>query len=98
METWYAKNTGRGGQALIISEADGRNVAVAYEEKDAPLLAAAPELLDIAKFAKQLCDLIAHWADAEQYEAEEIMDEVVALAEEGCYPVAEAIAKAEGRE
>jgi len=33
------------GQGIIIDEADGRNVAVAYDEKDAPLLAAAPDLL-----------------------------------------------------
>lgn len=42
-ESWYAKPSS-GGQGLIISEADGRNVAVAYDEKDGPLLAAAPEM------------------------------------------------------
>ena len=42
--TWYFK-LGSMGQALVIDEADGRNVAVAYDEKDAALLAAAPELL-----------------------------------------------------
>ena len=43
-EQWYDK-PGCGGQGLVISEADGRNVAVAYDAKDAPLLAAAPDLL-----------------------------------------------------
>ena len=40
---WYAKSTS-GGQGLVIDEADGRNVAVAYDEKDAGLLAAAPDM------------------------------------------------------
>jgi hypothetical protein len=42
---WYAKN-GSGGHGLIIDEADGRTVAVAYDGKDAALLAAAPEMRD----------------------------------------------------
>ena len=44
MKTWYAKS-GSMGQGLIIEEETGRNVAVAYDESDADLLAAAPELL-----------------------------------------------------
>lgn len=36
-------------QGLIIDEADGRNVAVAYDKKDAPLLAAAPTMLEAMK-------------------------------------------------
>jgi len=42
--TWYATD-GSGGQGLVIDEDTGRNVAVAYDSADAPLLAAAPELL-----------------------------------------------------
>lgn len=34
------------GQGLITEENTGRNIAVAYDWRDAPLLAAAPELLD----------------------------------------------------
>lgn len=45
---WYAKNTGCGGQALIIDEKTGEDIAVSYREENAPLLAAAPELLDFA--------------------------------------------------
>lgn len=41
---WYFKPTS-GGQGLIISEATGANVAVAYDVKDGPTLAAAPDLL-----------------------------------------------------
>ena len=42
---WYVAKGGGSGQALVVDEADGRSVAVAYDGKDAPLLAAAPELL-----------------------------------------------------
>ena len=42
---WYTSK-GSMGQGLVIDDADGRNVAVAYDEKDAPLLAAAPELAE----------------------------------------------------
>lgn len=41
---WYARKSS-GDQGLIIEEDTGRNVAVTYDEKDAPLIAAAPELL-----------------------------------------------------
>ena len=40
---WHTARTGN-HQGLVIDEA-GRNVAVSYDEADAPLLAAAPELL-----------------------------------------------------
>ncbi len=41
---WYESKTGN-HQGLVIDEADGRNVAVVYDKKDAPLIAAAPALL-----------------------------------------------------
>jgi len=43
-QSWYHKNQGN-GQGLIIDEDTGRNVAVAYDSKDAALLASAPDLL-----------------------------------------------------
>ena len=44
---WYAKHqTGPHNQGLIISEATGANVAVAYDWKDAAVLASAPAMLD----------------------------------------------------
>lgn len=43
--SWYAKKSAGHGQGLVISEGDGRNVAVAYDVEDTPLLAAAPDLL-----------------------------------------------------
>ena len=42
---WIGKKTGSGGQGLIYSEKDGRNVAVIYDERDIALIESAPELL-----------------------------------------------------
>jgi hypothetical protein len=42
---WY-DSKGSGGQGLICDERDGRTVAVAHDEKDAPLMAAAPRMRD----------------------------------------------------
>ena len=64
---WYAKQNTR-GQGLIIDEADGRTVAVAYDgPRDAETLASAPALLaerdalrvEVAGLRKAL-DLIAN--------------------------------------
>jgi hypothetical protein len=52
---WY-DSKGSGGQGLICDERDGRTVAVACDEKDAPLLAAAPELLQAAKRARDFLE------------------------------------------
>jgi hypothetical protein len=43
-QSWYPK-PGSGGQGIVIDEADGRTVAVAYDHKDTALLAASPKLL-----------------------------------------------------
>lgn len=45
---WYTANTGN-HQGLVIEENTGRTVAVAYDKADAPLIAAAPELLEAVK-------------------------------------------------
>jgi hypothetical protein len=45
---YYVARTA-GHQGLIISEATGTNIAVVYDKKDSPLLAAAPELLEALK-------------------------------------------------
>ena len=44
---WYYRNSGPDAhqQALVIDEDGGRNVAVVYDRKDAPMLSAAPDLL-----------------------------------------------------
>jgi len=48
---WYATRANSNGHGFVIDEATGRNVAVAYDSADAPLLAAAPELLEACKLA-----------------------------------------------
>lgn len=48
---WYDANTGN-NQGLVISEVNGTNVAIIYDKRDAKLIAAAPDLLEIAKFAE----------------------------------------------
>ena len=44
-QNWYAPKSSN-HQGTIASEGDGRTVAVAYDKADAPLLAAAPLLLE----------------------------------------------------
>lgn len=47
---WYAAKTGNiHDQGLIIHEITGNNIAVAYDQANAPLLAAAPDLLEALK-------------------------------------------------
>ncbi len=41
---WYVGKTGN-HQGLVIAEKTGANVAVAYDKADAPILAAAPQML-----------------------------------------------------
>ena len=69
----------------------------AVELHKARLISAAPELLTSAKLADKLIRLIEEWADAYQADAELLMDEIVALAQDERGP-RDAVAKAEGRE
>jgi len=49
---WYAKDLNNvADQGLIIDEATGKNIAVAYDKKDMALIAAAPELLGACYYA-----------------------------------------------
>jgi hypothetical protein len=43
---WYHNTKPDSSQGLVIEETTGRSVAVAYDPKDTPLLAAAPKLLE----------------------------------------------------
>lgn len=45
MSTWYHNTKPDASQGLVIEEGTGRTVAVAYDPKDTPLLAAAPRML-----------------------------------------------------
>ena len=85
---WYAKG-GSGGQGLVIDKDTGRNIAVAYDVKDATLLAAAPKLhcvlSRLAEKSKQINNLqhagikvtAADWSDLHQIanEAQSIIHE-----------------------
>jgi hypothetical protein len=42
---WYTNTRRDALQGLVIEEETGRNVAVSYDPADAPLIAAAPDLL-----------------------------------------------------
>jgi hypothetical protein len=42
---WYKCRSSGNGQGLVIEAGTGRNVAVTYDESDAPLVAAAPAML-----------------------------------------------------
>lgn len=54
---WYAKSLqNKAGQALIIDEETGRNVAVAYDQKDAEMLAAGPRLAAALKRAVEAAE------------------------------------------
>lgn len=47
LKQWYSRTTNVGSaheQGLIINEKTGANIAVSYNPKHAPLLAAAPDL------------------------------------------------------
>jgi hypothetical protein len=50
--SWHASGT-VSDQGLVICSMTGRNIAVCYSEKDAPVVSAAPDLL------KALKDLLA---------------------------------------
>jgi hypothetical protein len=42
---WYTKSKADDRQGLIIDEKTGANIAVSYDAAHAPLIAAAPDLL-----------------------------------------------------
>ena len=51
---WHAAKMGNDHQGLVIDDATGANIAVTYDVKHAPLVAAAPEL---AAFARKVADM-----------------------------------------
>ena len=52
--SWYATNAGNDFQGIVVDEKTGKNIAVAYDKKDTPLLAAAPEMRALLIDAVQL--------------------------------------------
>ena len=69
--TYYHKPTS-GDQSAVIDEQTGRTVAVVYDAKDAPLLAAAPALRDALQ---RLADAAYSLIHAENV-APDLMDEL----------------------
>lgn len=62
MESWYVKKTS-GNQALILDEKTGKDIAVAYDAANAPLLAAGPDMLEILRETEKLLREAATHAD-----------------------------------
>ena len=58
-QNWYAPKSSN-HQGTIVSEGDGRTVAVAYDKADAPLLAAAPDLFEALRDLHAACEF---WED-----------------------------------
>ena len=56
---WYASPTGN-HQGLVIDEATGDNIAITYKKENAPLVAAAPDLLNALKMAE---GALSAWID-----------------------------------
>lgn len=57
-DEWYEAGAGN-HQALIISQKTGKSIAVAYDKKDAPLIASAPTLLAERDRLKSTLEAIA---------------------------------------
>lgn len=51
---WYTKSKADDRQGLIIDEKTGTNIAVSYDAAHAPIIAAAPDLL-------QSCEELSNW-------------------------------------
>ena len=66
---WYARGSSS-GQGLIAEEGTGRTVAVAYAERDAPLIAAAPRLQMAVREALDELDSSGDFTNWERCKAE----------------------------
>lgn len=90
--SWYVASTGN-HQALVIDEQTGRDIAVCYDKKDAPLVAAAPDLLE----ACQRIEFAARCRESTQGDPCRLL-EVQAELRAAATQARAAIAKAEGKE
>ena len=55
VKSWYASN-GSADQAIIIDEKTGANIAVVYDKVNAPLIAAAPDMLEALIMCRDLLE------------------------------------------
>jgi len=66
---WYTCSKPDSLQGLVSAENTGKTVALTYDPKDAPLVAAAPELLAVLEGVIQLWDdLYCHESDPGEQE------------------------------
>ena len=65
MKNWYHNPRNNSSQGLVIEEGTGRTVAVAYDPKDTPLLAAAPDLLATLIEAREVLAVALSWPGSE---------------------------------
>lgn len=65
---WYSCASS-GGQGLVIEEGTGRNVAVAYDEADAPLIAEAPAMLAALRNLTEAAASLIDYHDDDETEA-----------------------------
>lgn len=61
---WYCARNANPSQGLVISEPDGRNIAVTYDPADGPLVAAAPEMLAALCSLRHYCEVSGLAKDA----------------------------------
>jgi len=85
---WYAANCGNDEQGLIVSEVSDSSIAVAYDKRDAALIASAPELLAALEAALPLLEASYH----DHNEAGNTLNEAVIF--DGVEQARAAIAKA----
>jgi len=52
---WYEASTGN-HQALIVAEDTGENIAVAYDKKNAAIIASVPDMLEACEAIKAIID------------------------------------------
>lgn len=79
-QNWYAPKS-NSHQGTIVSESDGRTVAVAYDKADAPLIAAAPLLLKALMDARETLAVSLAWPNSAKTRRQ-INDAIFAATEE----------------
>lgn len=70
---WYVVNTGN-HQSLIIDEKTGVNIAVCYDKVDAPIIAAAPDLLAACREALNAATVKLDTYAASEARQKEVVD------------------------
>jgi hypothetical protein len=93
MTTWYS-NSASTGQGLVIDEETGENIAVTYKAENAPIVAAAPDLLEALEKAEKLIAALnyAYYVTGTRKALDAVMGETKPTLK----PIRAAIAKAKG--